>query len=62
MEGLSMKDMRYISNNVNNYCRKKLNYKSPYELSVNLLPKKVLALNNLSYLAPGQVKLIPITK
>ena len=62
MDELSKKDMRYVSNNVNNYCRRKLNYKSPYELSVNLLPKKVLALNNLSYLPPGQVKLIPITR
>lgn len=62
MDGLSRKDMRYVSNNVNNYCRKKLGYKSPYEQSVSLLSKKVLALNELTYLSPGQVKLIPITK
>ena len=62
MQELSKKDMRYISNNVNNYCRKELGYKSPYELAVSLLSKKVLALNNLNHLPHDQIKLIPITK
>lgn len=60
MENLSRKDMRYVSNNVNNYPRKELDYKSPYELASVLLPKKVLALNSLNYLPHNQVKLIPI--
>ncbi len=62
MDELSIKDMRYISNMVNNYPRKELNYRSPYELAASLLSKKVLALNKLTYIAPNMVKLTPFKK
>jgi IS30 family transposase len=47
MNPLSRKDIRYVSNNVNNYPRKKYNYNSPYEMSQNFLNEKVFKLNNL---------------
>ncbi len=60
MNPLSRKDIRYVSNNVNNYPRKKYNYNSPYEMSQNFLNEKVFKLNNLHKLASKDVKLKPI--
>ena len=60
MESLSDKDVFFVSNQVNNYSRRSLNYKSPFELASLLLTKKVLALNDLSFLPSSQVKLTPI--
>ena len=62
MDGLTSKDMQYISGMVNNYPRKELGYKSPYQLSHSFLPKKVLALNKLTYIHPNTVKLTPFKK
>lgn len=62
MNSLSQHDMNYISSMVNNYPRKKLEYKSPLELSVLFLNKKVLSLNNLKALPLPQVDLTPILK
>jgi len=60
MNLLSRKDIRYVSNNVNNYPGKKYNYNSPYEMSQNFLNEKVFKLNNLHKLASKDVKLKPI--
>ena len=62
MDGLTIKDMQYISGMVNNYPRKELGYNSPYQLALSLLPKKVLALNKLTYIHPNMVKLTPYKK
>lgn len=60
MNPLSQRRINYVSNMVNNYPRKSLGYKSPYELSVVLLNEKVLSLNNLSH--HSQVDLTPIIR
>ena len=62
MSPLSRKDIRYVSNNVNNYARKELDYRSPFEIACNLLNKKVLELNKLSFIPIKDVKLTPIIR
>ena len=62
MNPLSKHDINYVSNMVNNYPRKSLGYKTPYELSLLFLNEKVLGLNNLKALPINQVKLTPIIK
>lgn len=60
MNSLSQSDINYVSNMVNNYPRKSLGYKTPYELSLLFLNKKVLELNHLKHLELKQVDLTPI--
>ena len=60
MNSLTRVDVRYVSNNVNNYPRKKLGYKSPLEVSKPFLNEKVFKLNYLHPLKCNQVKLKPI--
>lgn len=55
-------DINYISNQVNNYIRKKFNYTSPFQSASHLLDQKVLELNELNYIAPHLVKLNKIIK
>lgn len=62
MEGLKQNDINYVSNMVNNYPRKSLGFKTPLEIALNILNKKVLALNSLELLTLNQVKLIPFKK
>lgn len=60
MNQLTKKDFNWVSLNVNNYVRKKLNYHSPYEIARMLLNEKVLELNRLHYIDPSSVDLTPI--
>ena len=53
----SVSDINHISNQVNNYPRKALNYHSPIEASEKLLNKKVFELNNLQTLTLDKVNL-----
>lgn len=62
MEALNQSDINYVSNMVNNYPRKSLGFKSPLEIAINILNKKVLALNSLVSIPLDQVKLIPFKK
>lgn len=62
IEDLTQKDIDYVSNMVNNYPRKSLGFKSPLHVVMNVLNKKVLALNSLELLPLDQVKLIPFKK
>ena len=55
-------DINHISNQVNNYPRKTLNYNSPLEASQKLLNKKVFELNNLQTLTLDKVNLKHIIK
>lgn len=54
MNDITHSQMNYISNNINNYPRKQLQYKTPLEASFLFLNKKVFELNKL--------KLLPLTK
>lgn len=54
--------MNHISNNVNNYPRKSLGYKSPLELSFELLNKKTFELNKLKLLPPAKIQLKRLSK
>lgn len=58
----TINDINYISNQVNNYIRKKFNYISPFQSASRLLDQKVLELNELNYIAPHLVKLNKIIK
>ena len=60
MNALTQKDINYVSNMVNNYPRKSLNYNSPIDIAALSLNKKVLSLNKLTHLNIEQVKLTPI--
>ena len=60
MNTLTQKDINYISDMVNNYPRKSLNYNSPIDIATLSLNKKVLSLNKLTHLNIEQVKLTPI--
>ena len=60
MNPLSRKDIRYVSNMVNNYPRKKFQYHTPLELAKNFFNEKVFKLNNLHPLPNSQVKMKPI--
>jgi IS30 family transposase len=60
MNTLSKHDINRASNMVNNYPRKSLQYRSPYEASLLFLNEKVLGLNRLTHLANEEVNLIPI--
>lgn len=57
MNHFASKTINHVSNQVNNYPRKSLNYHSPLECSLNLLHKKVFELNNLNLLSPEKVTL-----
>lgn len=50
-----------VSNMVNNYPRRSLNYNSPIDIATLSLNEKVLSLNKLKHLNIKQVKLTPIT-
>ena len=60
MNTLTQKDINYVSNMVNNYPRKSLDYNSPIDIAALSLNKKVLSLNKLTHLNIEQVKLTPI--
>ena len=60
MNALTQKDINYVSDMVNNYSRKSLNYNSPIYIATLSLNKKVLSLNKLTHLNIEQVKLTPI--
>ena len=60
MNTLTQKDINYVSDMVNNYPRKSLNYNSPIDIGALSLNKKVLSLNKLTHLNIEQVKLTPI--
>ena len=62
MNQLTQKDINFISNQVNNYVRKKLNYHSPYEIARMVLIEKVLDLNRLHFINPNLVDLTPILR
>lgn len=58
----SVSDINHISNQVNNYPRKSLNYHSPLEASWKLLNEKVFELNNLHFVSPDKVVLKHLVK
>ena len=60
MNSLTRKDINYISNMVNNYPRRSLNYSSPINIATLSLNEKVLSLNKLKCLNIQQVQLTPI--
>ncbi|NBL00490.1 MAG: IS30 family transposase [Erysipelotrichia bacterium] len=62
MDGYGQKTIDHVSNQVNNYPRKSLNYHSPLESSLQLLNKKVFELNNLQTLSPEQITLKHLVK
>lgn len=49
------KHFNYISNQINNYPRKSLNYNSPYDISKKFLNEKVLELNRLHFINHNDV-------
>lgn len=62
MNSLTEKDINYISKQVNNYPRRKLNYQSPYEVAQSFVKKKVFSLNRLSSVSAKAVNLTPIVR
>lgn len=62
MNTLSNKEINYVSNMINNYPRKQFKYKSPLQLSLDFLNKKVFSLNHLNLIPINQVKLNTILK
>lgn len=62
MDNYGQKTINHVSNQVNNYPRRSLNYHSPLECSLSLLHKKVFELNNLHVLSPEKVTLKHLDK
>lgn len=62
MDGYRQKTINHVSNQVNNYPRKILNFHFPLECSLKLLNKKVFELNHLRILTPAQIILKHIEK
>ena len=62
MDNYGQKTINHVSNQVNNYSRRSLNYHSPLECSLSLLHKKVFELNNLHVLSPEKVTLKHLDK
>lgn len=62
MNNYGQKTIDHVSNQVNNYPRKSLNYHSPLECTLNLLHKKVFELNNLKTLPTNKVTLKHLNK
>ena len=60
MNTLTQRETNYVSNMVNNYPHKSLNYNSPIDIDALSLNKKVLSLTKLTHLNIEQVKLTPI--
>ena len=60
MNSLTKYDINFVSNQVNNYVRRKLNYQSPYIIAKLVLNEKVLELNRLHSIPPKAVDLTPI--
>lgn len=60
MNNLTKYDINFVSNQVNNYVRRKLNYQSPYSIAKLVLNEKVLELNRLHPISPKAVDLTPI--
>ena len=60
MNSLTKYDINFVSNQVNNYVRRKLNYQSPYSIAKLVLNEKVLELNRLHSISPKAVDLTPI--
>jgi len=57
MNLLDKKALNFISNQINNYPRKSLNFNSPFSTASMMLNKKAFELNNLTYLSPKKVSL-----
>lgn len=57
MNPLDVKKLCFVSNQVNNYPRKSLGFHSPYQIASDILNKKVLELNRLSFVPPIDVNL-----
>ncbi len=57
MNPLDFKKLYYVSNQVNNCPRKSLGFQSPYKIAFDILNKKVLELNRLSFVRPIDVNL-----
>ena len=60
MNPLTKHDINFISNQVNNYVRKQLNYQSPYAIAKLVLNEKALDLNCLHFISPKAVDLTPL--
>lgn len=60
MNNLTKYDINFVSNQVNNYVRRKLNCQSPYSIAKLVLNEKVLELNRLHPISPKAVDLTPI--
>jgi len=54
---LNKKSLNNISNHINNYPRKSLNFNSPFQIASMLLNKKAFELNNLTFIHPNKVSL-----
>ena len=55
-------DINFISNQVNNYSRASLDFNSPFQKASEVLNKKVLRLNDLTYISPNEVNLSKLIK
>ena len=62
LNSLTKKDINYASNMINNYPRPSLNYKSPLEVAMCFLNKKVINLNHLITHRSEKVDLSPILR
>ena len=62
MDNYGQKTINHVSNQVNNYSRRSLNYHSPLECSLSLLHKKVFELNNLQLLPTKKITLKHLDK
>ena len=60
MNPLTKHDINFISNQINNYVRKQLNYQSPYAIAKLVLNEKALDLNRLHFISPKAVDLTPL--
>lgn len=60
MNSLTQKSIDFVSGNVNNYPRPKLNFYSPYKIALMMLNKKVLELNRLIEIPVQSINLLPI--
>ena len=60
MNPLTKHDINFISNQINNYVRKQLNYQSPYAIVKLVLNEKALDLNRLHFISPKAIDLTPL--
>lgn len=60
MSSLTQKNINFVSENVNNYPRPKLNFSTPYKIALMMLNRKVLDLNRLNGIPIQSVNLTRI--